>query len=77
MMKLIVERNTDRVLGCHMVGLDSPEIIQGFGLGLKTGAAKARFNATIGIHPSKPKKPARSSLRCGRSGPSRGRFRGG
>ena len=52
MMKLIVERHTDRVLGCHMVGLDAPEIIQGFALGLRTGATKADFDATIGIHPT-------------------------
>src|SRR6185436_13220073 len=29
MMKLVVDRTTDRVLGCHMVGADAPEIIQG------------------------------------------------
>ena len=52
MMKLIVERHTDRVLGCHMVGLDAPEIIQGFALALRTGATKADFDATIGIHPT-------------------------
>ena len=52
MMKLVVERNTGRVLGCHMVGLDAPEIIQGFALGLRCGATKADFDATIGIHPT-------------------------
>ena len=52
MMKLVVERKTGRVLGCHMVGLDAPEIIQGFALGLRTGATKADFDATIGIHPT-------------------------
>ena len=35
-----------------MVGLDAPEIIQGFALGLRTGATKADFDATIGIHPT-------------------------
>jgi len=52
MMKLVVERQTGRVLGCHMVGMDAPEIIQGFALGLRTGATKADFDATIGIHPT-------------------------
>ena len=52
MMKIIVERNTDRVLGCHMVDLDAPEIIQGIGIALKCGATKAQFDATIGIHPT-------------------------
>ncbi len=52
MMKVIVDHETDRVLGCHVVGLDAPEIIQGFALGLKCGATKAQFDATIGIHPT-------------------------
>jgi len=51
-MKIIVDRATDRVLGCHMVGLDAPEIIQGVGIALKCGATKAQFDATIGIHPT-------------------------
>ena len=51
-MKIIVERATDRVLGCHMVGVDAPEIIQGVGIALKCGATKAQFDATIGIHPT-------------------------
>jgi len=52
MMKLIVDRKSDRVLGCHMVGADAPEIIQGFALALKCGATKAQFDATVGIHPT-------------------------
>ncbi|CAA7618141.1 Glutathione reductase [Candidatus Terasakiella magnetica] len=52
MMKLIVERTSDRVLGVHMVGPDAPEIVQGFAVALKCGATKAQFDATIGIHPS-------------------------
>jgi len=51
-MKLIVERDTDRVLGCHMVGADAPEIIQGVAIALKCGATKAQFDATVGIHPT-------------------------
>ncbi|HER26545.1 MAG TPA: glutathione-disulfide reductase, partial [Rhodospirillales bacterium] len=52
LMKLIVDRATDRVVGCHMMGLDAPEIIQGLGVALKCGATKAQFDATVGIHPS-------------------------
>ena len=52
MMKIIVEHKTDLVLGCHMVGLDAPEIIQGVAIALKCGATKAQFDATIGIHPT-------------------------
>ncbi len=52
MMKLIVDRASDRVLGCHMVGQDAPEIVQGLGIALTCGATKAQFDATIGIHPT-------------------------
>ncbi len=52
LMKLIVDKSTDIVVGCHMVGMDAPEIIQGLGIALKCGATKAKFDATIGIHPS-------------------------
>ena len=52
MMKLIVDKNTDKVLGCHMVGPDAPEIIQGFAVALKCGATKTQFDSTIGIHPT-------------------------
>ncbi len=51
-MKLIVDGETDRVLGCHMVGPDAGEIIQGLGIALQCGATKAQFDATIGIHPT-------------------------
>jgi glutathione reductase (NADPH) len=52
MMKLIVDKATDKVLGCHMVGDDAPEIIQGLAVALKCGATKAQFDATVGIHPT-------------------------
>lgn len=52
LMKLVVCADTDRVLGCHMVGADAPEIIQGLAVALQCGATKAQFDATIGIHPT-------------------------
>ena len=52
LMKLIVHVESDRVIGAHMVGDDAAEIIQGVAIALKTGATKANFDATIGIHPS-------------------------
>ena len=52
MMKLVVDRPTNRVLGVHMVGADAPEIIQGMAIALKCGATKAQFDATVGIHPT-------------------------
>jgi glutathione reductase (NADPH) len=52
MMKLVVDRSSDRVLGAHMVGLDAPEIIQGIAVAIKAGATKSVFDATVGIHPT-------------------------
>jgi glutathione reductase (NADPH) len=52
MMKLVVDRKTDRVLGCHMVGREAPEITQGLGIALQCGATKRQFDRTIGIHPT-------------------------
>ena len=51
-MKLIVDVETDKVVGCHMVGPDSAEIMQGLGIALKCGATKKQFDSTVGIHPS-------------------------
>lgn len=52
MMKLVVDGESDRVLGVHMVGPDAGEIVQGMAVALKAGATKATFDATIGIHPT-------------------------
>ena len=51
-MKLVVDPATDKVLGVHVVGPDSPEMVQGFAVALKCGATKAQFDATVGIHPT-------------------------
>lgn len=52
MMKLVVDAGSGRVVGCHMVGADAPEIVQGIAIAVKAGATKADFDATIGIHPT-------------------------
>ena len=52
MMKLVVDRASQRVVGLHMVGDDAPEIVQGFAVALKCGATKQQFDATVGIHPT-------------------------
>ncbi len=52
LMKLIVERASDRVVGIHMIGHEAGEIIQGLAVAMKAGATKAQFDATIGIHPT-------------------------
>ena len=51
-MKIIVDAKSDKVLGVHMGGKDSSEIIQGFGVAMKCGATKANFDSCIGVHPS-------------------------
>jgi len=45
-------RKTDKVLGCHMVGPDAGEIVQGLAIALKAGATKRDFDDTIGVHPT-------------------------
>ncbi|MEC4814215.1 MAG: glutathione-disulfide reductase [Scytonema sp. PMC 1069.18] len=52
MMKLVVDANTDRVLGAHMVGESAAEIVQGVAIAVKMGATKKDFDATVGIHPT-------------------------
>lgn len=52
LMKMIVSRGTDRVVGLHMIGADAPEIIQGMAVAIRAGATKAIFDSTIGIHPT-------------------------
>ena len=52
LMKIVVDAQTDRVLGMHMIGPDAPEIIQGFAAAMQCGATKAMLDATIGIHPT-------------------------
>ncbi|WP_375176845.1 glutathione-disulfide reductase [Marinobacter mobilis] len=52
LMKLVVDSESDRVLGAHMVGPDAGEITQGLAVAIKSGATKAQFDSTIGIHPT-------------------------
>ncbi len=51
-MKLLVDDASDKVIGCHMVGPDAGEILQGIAVAMKAGATKADFDGTIGIHPT-------------------------
>jgi glutathione reductase (NADPH) len=52
MMKLVVERAGGRVVGCHVVGADAAEMVQGFAVAIRCGATKAMFDTTVGIHPT-------------------------
>ncbi len=52
MMKLIVDADTDRVLGGHIIGPGAGEMAQLLGIPLKMGATKADFDATMAVHPT-------------------------
>jgi len=51
-MKLVVDQQTQVVLGAHMLGEDAPEIMQGLSIAINCGATKADFDRTVGIHPT-------------------------
>lgn len=52
LMKLVVCKETRKVLGAHMLGEDAPEIMQGIAIAIVAGATKEDFDRTIGIHPT-------------------------
>lgn len=52
LIKLVVDRESQRVLGCHMVGEHGAEIIQGLAIAVNMGATKQDFDRTLGVHPS-------------------------
>ncbi len=52
MMKLVVDQQTQVVLGAHMIGDDAPEIMQGLSVAINCGATKGDFDRTVGIHPT-------------------------
>jgi glutathione reductase (NADPH) len=50
--KLVVDANTDRVLGVHMIGPEAPEILQAAAIAVRAGLTKADFDATVALHPT-------------------------
>jgi glutathione reductase (NADPH) len=52
LMKLVIDGESDKVLGCHVLGSDAAEIVQMAAIALKMGATKAQFDATMALHPS-------------------------
>jgi glutathione reductase (NADPH) len=52
LIKLVVDAETDRVLGCHFVGPDAAELAQTVAIAVKMGATKADFDATTALHPT-------------------------
>lgn len=51
-MKLVVDCATDKVLGLHVMGMDAPEMVQGFAVAMNCGATKADFDDTMAMHPT-------------------------
>jgi len=52
LMKLVVDGESDRVLGCHICGPDAGEMAQLLGIAVKLGAKKSDFDATLAVHPT-------------------------
>ena len=52
LMKLVVERSSQKVVGCHIVGPDSAEMIQLAAIAVKAGLTKAQWDATCAVHPT-------------------------
>jgi len=52
LLKLLVDGDTDKVVGCHVLGPDAAEIVQMAAIALRMGATKADFDATVALHPS-------------------------
>jgi glutathione reductase (NADPH) len=52
LMKLVVEQGTEKILGCHVVAPDGPEIIQMAAIALKMGVTKPQWDATCAVHPT-------------------------
>ena len=51
-MKLVVNAETDVVLGCHIAGEGAGEMAQLLGIAITCGATKAQFDATLAVHPT-------------------------
>jgi glutathione reductase (NADPH) len=52
LFKMLVDADTDRVVGIHMIGPDTPEIVQAAAIAVKAGLTKRQFDATVALHPS-------------------------
>lgn len=52
LMKMLVDAQSRKVVGCHMAGNDAGEIIQGIGVAMQAGATKEDFDNTVAIHPT-------------------------
>ena len=51
-MKMVVDETTTKVLGCHLIGPNSAELIQLVAVAIKMGASKEDFDRTCAVHPT-------------------------
>ena len=52
LMKIVVERKTDKLLGVHVAGEDAPEMIQLAAVAVKAGLTKQQWDSTVALHPT-------------------------
>ena len=52
LMKLVVDCATEKVVGCHVVGPDAPEMIQMAAIAMKMGVTKTQWDSTCAVHPT-------------------------
>ena len=52
LMQIVVDRNTDQVLGVHVAGEDAPEMIQLAAVAVKAGLTKQQWDSTVALHPT-------------------------
>ena len=50
--KLVVEGETDKIVGLHMIGPDAPEILQAAAIAVKAGLKKSDFDQVVALHPT-------------------------
>ena len=50
--KLVLDGETERVVGVHMIGPDAPEILQAAAIAVKAGLKKSDFDAVVALHPT-------------------------
>jgi glutathione reductase (NADPH) len=50
--RMVVDERSGKVVGLHMIGPESPEILQAAAIAIKAGLTKEDFDATVALHPS-------------------------
>jgi glutathione reductase (NADPH) len=51
-MKLVCVGPTEKIIGCHVIGLGADEMLQGFAVAIRMGATKSDFDDTVAVHPT-------------------------